>query len=201
MPKQLFDGQGNAVEAFTKEEVEEAAKANPELQTLQTKLVDAEKARDEATKKLSEFDGTDKGQNMANLRKAKETAEAEVLKLKDTVMGEIGGLKKKFDDVELEKTFIAISQGDLELAKKVQIEYESIVKPDDTEEAKRKKMGDAYKLAAGYSASPSIMGRVLGSAGAPAGGGQSNNTKPELVEFGKKFGLTEEDWKKHGRNQ
>jgi hypothetical protein len=173
---------------------------NPAFKETQTKLADAEAKLVEATKQIEQFNGSDKGQNMAALRTAKEAAENAVEELKKGLVTGIEDLRKRLDENELDKALITVAQGDEELAQKVKAEYLRIVKPDDNDEEKRKKMGDAYRLAAGYSPSPSVLGRVLGSGGAPntvaSGGGAA---KPELVEFGRKFGLTEEDFKKYGK--
>lgn len=75
-----------------------------------------------------------------------------------------------------------------------------VTAPRITTSFSRTLMGDAYRLASGYSASPSVLGRVLGSSGAPGGGaGGGTQYKPELVELGAKFGLTPEDFKKYGK--
>jgi hypothetical protein len=137
---------------------------------------------------------------MAALREAKETLEKA---LDEKTQGFVKGLeeiKTRLDGAELDKSFLVVAQGDEDLAAKVKAEYLRIVKNEDTDEEKRKKMGDAYRLASGYSASPSVLNRVLGSAGAPGGGaGAGSKVKPELVEFGRKFGLTQEDFQKYGK--
>jgi TolA-binding protein len=194
------DDSGNEVEAFTQEEVNKLVAENPALKETQTKLTEAEAKLDEAAKKIEEFSGSDKGQNMAALRQAKEAAEAAVEGLKKGLVSGIDDLKKRLDENELDKALITVAQGDDELAQKVKAEYLRIMKPEDNDEEKRKKMGDAYRLASGYSPSPSVLGRVLGSGGAPnVGASGSGAAKPELVEFGRKFGLTEEDFKKYGK--
>lgn len=196
----LFDSTGNAVEAFTQAEVDALVLEHPTLKEAQTKLQTAETAAADLKRQVDEFAGTDKGQNMAALRKKAEDATAEVEKLKTGVISELGTIKKRLDDSELDKALIAVADGDLELSKKIKGEYERIVKPEDTEEERRKKMGDAYRLASGYTASPSALNRVLGSGGAPlAGGGGGGSIKPELVALGRNFGLTAEDFEKFGK--
>lgn len=197
----LFDSTGNAVEAFTQDEVNAMVAEHPTLKEAQTKLTEAQQTAADLKKQVDEFAGTDKGQNMAALRQKAEAAQEKADKLAASVVGELGTIKKRLDDAELDKALIAVADGDVEMSKKIKAEYERIVKPEDTEEERRKKMGDAYKLASGYSASPSVMGRIIGSAGAPLAGGGSAATKPELVEFGRRFGLTEDDFKKFGNNK
>lgn len=196
------DAEGKEFEAFTQDEVNKLVAENPAFKETQTKLAEAETKLAEATKKIEDFSGSDKGQNMAALRTAKEAAEAAVEDLKKGLVSGIDDLKKRLDENELEKALITVAQGDEDLAQKVKAEYLRIMKPEDSDEEKRKKMGDAYKLASGYSPSPSVLGRVLGSGGAPNGGAGGNAAaKPELVAFGQKFGLTEEDFKKYGNKK
>lgn len=197
----LFDSTGNAVEAFTKEEVDAMVAEHPTLKDAQTKLQEAQATAADLKKQVDEFAGTDKGQNMAALRKKAEEAQEKADKLAASVVGELGTIKKRLDDAELDRSLIAVADGDTEMAKKIKAEYERIVKPDDTEDERRKKMGDAFKLASGHTPSPSVMGRIIGSAGAPLAGAGGSATKPELVEFGRRFGLTEDDFKKFGNKQ
>jgi len=198
----LFDGSGNAVEAFTQEEVDKLVLEHPKLKESQDAVATAQTALEAAKKELDEFKGSDKGQNMAALRQAKEAAEAKVNEMTKGLVEQIGGIKKQLDDAQLDKGFIAIAQGDEELAAKVKAEFDGMVKPDDSDEVRREKMGKAYRLASGYTALPSALNRVLGSSGAPQGGaGAGKQHKPELVDFGRRFGLTEEDFKKYGNKQ
>lgn len=191
----LFDGSGNPVEAFTQEEVDGIVAEHPTLKDAQTKLQEAQTAAADLKKQVDEFASTDKGQNMAALRKKAEEAQEKADKLAASVVGELGTIKKRLDDAELDKALISVADGDVELSQKIKVEYERIVKPEDTEEERRKKMGDAYRLASGYTASPSVLNRVLGSGGAPLAGGGSPANNPALVEFGRRFGLTPDDFK------
>lgn len=196
------DDAGNEVEAFTQDEVNKIVAEHPDLKKANDDLASAQAKLAEATKQIEEFNGSDKGQNMAALRTAKEAAEAKVTELTKGFVTGLEDIKKRLDDNELEKALITVAQGDEELAQKVKAEYLRIVKPEDSDEEKRKKMGDAYRLASGFTPSPSVLGRVLGSGGAPnAGASGSGSTKPELVAFGQKFGLTEEDFKKYGKQK
>jgi len=193
----LFDGQGNAVEAFTQEEVDKLVEEHPKLKESQDALTAAQTQLADANKKIEEFTGSDKGQNMAALRAGKEAAEKKVEELTKGLVTGLEDIKKRLDGAELDKSFITIAGGDEELAEKVKAEYNRIVKPDDTDEEKRKKMGDAYRLASGFTAAPSVLSRVLGSGGAPQAGAGTTATKPELIDLGRKFGLTPEDFTKY----
>lgn len=197
--QKLFDGAGNAVEAYTQAEVDELSKNNPAVQELQTKLTTAEATAADLKKQVDEFAGTDKGQNMAALRKKAEDATAEVEKIKTQIVTELPAIKKRLDDADLDRSLLAVAEGDEDLAKKIKVEYERIVKPEDTDEEKRKKMGDAYRLASGYTASPNVLSRVLGSSGAPGGGAGGSTYKPEFVALGRNFGLTPEDFEKFSK--
>jgi len=207
MPKTLYDENGNAVEAYPKEEhetelaakIEEFKKVNPEnvdIIELQDKLKVAEEEKAKLVKDLEGFKETDKGKNMAALRMKAEGAEKKVDELKENIMKELGTLKTAIEGKDLTSTFLQLADGDTEIAKKIEAEYKDIVRPDDAEEVKKQKIRKAYQLAVGVK-SPGILNRILGSAGAPnpnAGAG-IKSWPPELVGLGKKMGLTEEDFK------
>jgi hypothetical protein len=197
----LYDKSGNAVEAFTQEEVNAQIAEHPTVKEAQQKVTEAEAKVADLTKKLEEAAGSDKNQNFAALRDAKDKAEKDLAEMKANLVTGLDAVNKRLNDAELRSTFIQIAGGDEELAKKIQTEYESIVKADDTDEVKREKMGKAYKIAAGLSASPSVFNRVLGSAGAPPSGGGTPTYSPELVNLGARFGLTPEDFAKFGKKK
>src|SRR3954471_2313254 len=124
----LFDGQGKEVEAFTQEEVDKLIAENPEVKKVQEDLTAAQTELSEAKKKIDQYEGSDKGQNMAALRTAKEAAEKKVEELTKGLVIGLEDVKKQLDDSKLDKSFITIAGGDEELAEKVKAEYNRIVK-------------------------------------------------------------------------
>jgi len=205
---ELYDVNGNPIVAFTEEEmdaqketisneaIENYKKEHPEnveVEELQTELADAKK-------ELELFGGTDKGKNVAALRIAKESAEKKIIDLETLIKNEIGGIKTLIGRKELENNIKSLSEGDEELGKKIEFQFNRIVKDTDSDEERKKKLGEAYVLASGGKPS-NILNKVLGSSGAPIkqSGGAAAGFSSELVGLGKKLGITEEDIKKYNK--
>ncbi len=204
----LYLEDGTKVEAYTADEVNEkieevktqiSEEASQKVQELQISLEDTKAQLEQATKDLQEFSGTDKGKNVAALRKSKEELGKKVEQLEGKITSEINTLKQVLDGKELDRNIETLSEGDEELAKKIKHFYDQNIKPEDTEEVKRSKLGDAYKLASGGKKS-NVLDSVIGSGGAGKGNsGGSENFSPDLVALGSKLGLTQKDFETYGR--
>jgi hypothetical protein len=179
---ELFDKDGNAVEgAMLPDEVN-------------AKLTEKDNSITELQKKID--DAASKGTSIVELRKQLDAAKTELDGLKTSVISQLGDFAKQQGDKELDSTVSRIAEGDSELAKKIKDTYEAMVKTDDTDEVKRKKLGDAYKVNV-TSASPDILQSVVGSAGAPpANAGENPGNFPEaVIALGARMGLTRDDFK------
>ena len=206
---ELYREDGTKIEAYTEDEVNErieevktqiSEEASQKVEELQTSLEDTKAKLEQATKDLIEFSGTDKGKNVAALRKSKEELGKKVEELEGKITSEINTLKQVLDGKELDRNIQTLSEGDEELGKKIKYFYDQNIKPEDTDEVKRSKLGDAYKLASGGKKS-NVLDSVIGSGGAGKGSGSggSDNFSPDLVALGNKLGLSADDFKKYGK--
>jgi len=219
MPE-LYNKDGDLVEgALTAEEVAEKIKeaeeaggggddtATEELKTrveeLKTKLEDKEK---EITELANEDDKT---KNLVNLRKKTEELEGEKKSLEDRLTGletklteGLEGVDKKITENSFNEAVKKLAGDDTELTKKIVFHYNSFkgVPKDAGEMATR--LSSSYTLATGSQPKNPLSGGALG------GGGAAPNLRPpigkpseELKEVGKKLGVTDADWAKHGNKQ
>lgn len=180
----LYNEKGEVVEgAMTKEEVT-------------TALTDKETALTTTQKELDEFKATGQGKSIAALREARDAALKDLDAFKTNAASELGKMKTDMESKQLDETFTKISEGDADLAKSIKENYESIVKDTDTPEQRAKKMGDAYRLAVGTSASPEVSRNFFSGAGAPPKMNETTGNWPQpLVELAGRLGLTPEDLK------
>ena len=185
---QLFDSEGNEIEAFTKEEHEEAlkqeiSKKDEELKTINEKLEGL----------------NNKDINFKALREEKEKIENENKELKGKLSEQINGIKSSIEKDKIDNTISVMAAGDEEIAKKIKFHYDRIIKPEDTEEEKKVKLSDALKLALGGTATPNVLNNTMSAAGAGKPVGGKSTFTPDLIDLGNKFGLSEEDIKKYGQ--
>ena len=185
---ELFDSEGNAIEAFTKEEHEEALKQEIDKKDEELKIVN---------EKLEGL--TNKDANFKALREEKEKIEKENKELKGQLSEQIVGIKSSIEKDKIDNTISVMAAGDEEVAKKIKFHYDRIIKPEDTDEEKKAKLGDAFKLALGGDKTPDVLSSTMSAAGAGKIVGNKTSFSPELIELGNKFGLSEEDIKKHGQ--
>ena len=210
MSQTIKDNDGNEIEVFTQEEIEakqqealEAFKAeNPdksaELAELQEKLRETEE-------KLAKAD--DKTTNIGALRKAREDAEKKLTdfdaKLEEkinTVKREvIEGVNKDFyaDNIK------ALSGDDTELQKKIEHEYNTTLKgviPSSKAEISEK-LNKAYILAGGEKDYDALSSSVISSGGVGRLNIKSTSQKlsPEEKAIGANFGLNKADFDKYGK--
>lgn len=171
---ELFDSEGNAVKAFTPEEVEA-----------------------QITAKQAEFDAkkADEDKNFTKLREEKEVAEALAVTREEEKNAIIAdGVNK-----EREKSIDALAEGDKDLKEKIVLHVNRFKEEIKTPEDFQRVLGDAYTLAAGTRV-PDKLNDVISSAGASHNG--KSNTKlpisPEALPVANKLGVTEEDLKTYG---
>ena len=159
-----------------------------------TKLTEKEAAIADLQKQIDEVGP--KGKSIVDLRKQKEAAEAALEAMKTNVISKLSEFSSLQESKELDRTISSIAEGDAELAKKIKDTYTEYVKDNDSEEVKRKKLGDAYRLNA-PTASPDVLQSVLGGGGAPKSGQETTpgNFPESLIAFGAKFGLSRDDFK------
>lgn len=179
----LYDETGKVVEgAMTQEEVN-------------TKITEKDTAIADLQKKID--DGVSKGTSVVELRKQLDAKNKEFDDFKTKVITDLSNNHQQQQDRDLRDTVLRISEGDVDLAKKIEDDYKLMVKDGDTDELKREKLGKAYKLNAG-TVSPDIMSRVIGSAGAPpsnAGDPTVGGFPEALVQMGARLGLSRDDFK------
>jgi len=206
---QLYDAEGNPVEALTTEEVE--------AKTAEAKEEGAAEVEEEYKAQLEEKEeelakAQEKEQNFSKLRaKNKELTEEEEAAEEEAKIT-IEDLQAQIKEAEnkgatmVAQTFrddaVSDYAGDDEELKEAIIEqYGLINKPEGTKAEIRQKVKDAYTMAVGVEegdlldskvSSPSGPGRSVGE----DGGG---DLSPELKDMGKKFGLSDEDFNKFGK--
>lgn len=169
MSEKIINDQGEEVEVFTAEEVQqqvEAAKsAHPDQNEELTKLQEDLKA---AQEELTKLQGKDL--NFANLRLAKEAAERRAEEAKKELEEKLGTFKNEiFEGVNKEHydaTLDQLSGGDAELKKKIEYHYKRIADPVTNKTEIGKKLADAYILATKREEADAMNSAVLASGGA-----------------------------------
>ncbi len=190
----FYNEDGTEVEAFTQEEVDaKVQETNQNIEDLKSQL-------DQANKDLEELKNDDKNKNFENLRKSKKAAEDKVAELEGKINNEIGGLKNMIVAKELDQNIKVLADGDEELAKKIKLHYDEMLKPEDDEKKRNEKLGQAYVLATGGKPNNDVMKDVISGAGGPnKNPGSNKGFSPDLVGLGAKLGLSPEDFKKYGK--
>jgi len=203
---ELFDKEGNVVEAFSAEElqaqkdaaIEEFKQANPdkssELEILQSQLREKE---DELVKLRG------KDTNFENLRKQKNAAEKAAEELRREIDEKIGAVKKEVLDGVMKdhynETIGVLAGNDEELKKKIEFHYNRLQDSAVTKDEVSKKLRDAWVLATKLDDPGALNSSVISS-----GGVSKLNIKntqkftPEEKAIGAKFGLSEKDFETYG---
>jgi hypothetical protein len=215
----LFDTDGNEVEAFTKEEVnqqiEDAKTAGKEevaeeLNTIKTQLDEKDVAIKELEDKIAGSEGA--GGNFRKLREAKDKAEKDrdalqqkILDIDKDVDKKISGVKDEIAQGRINDEIKKHSGGDAEIEKKIRFHYGQFKTDEEKDPVKReenfKQRLEAATLLASGGKPISPLRSVAGTGGgyvppADMGGGKISD---ETKQMGKdKFGLTDEDFKKAG---
>lgn len=211
MSKKIKNEQGEEEEVFSQAELdqhkadalEEHKRANPDRSV----ELDAMKAELESKEAELAAIGS-KDHNFELLRKQKNEIEKRIKDGEERAIAEVNKVRSEMSNTALEAAVQGLAGEDVELAKKVRFHFNETLKSvsvANTEEFK-KKIQQAYLLAAGVQASPSALGgNVYGSGGAGPGAGNARPgarkggaISPEIVAMGKsRFGLTDEDFKKY----
>lgn len=196
---------GQEIEVFTPDELEahktEAVEKfktdHPELANVDQLKTDLQAAQDE----LKVLKEDPKNANFTQAREKIATLEKTIGTLQTDITNNNGKAMEFVLNYEKDKMITKIAAGDQELAKKIKYNFEknlTDVKATTPEEI-AKKLELAYKLSSDNPAPDVLSDIVLGSSGASGNQGAANNINPDLKAFGSKyFGLTDEDWAKHG---
>jgi uncharacterized secreted protein with C-terminal beta-propeller domain len=199
---ELYDEEGNPVEALTAEEVE--AKVQEATEAAKTEVNDQLVEKEAELEKLRS-----KETNFANLRTKTEKQteqESELQKRIAEMEGKIeeakGAGAQVFLDSVKDKSIEGLADGDEVLQAKIEEQYEVLNLPTATEAQINERVRRAYLLAS----EGQVVGNTLrGSMTPPQGSGRSltpqrNDAAPsaDLAEFGRRFGLSDDDWKTHG---
>lgn len=166
----FFDANGNEVEAFTAEEFEskkkealdEYVRNNPdksaEIIKLQSDLA-------EATKKLEEAQGGGNEDQKRRLKEGKDAAETALKEVTEKFTAEIQSLKDTMVSGTKTKIINALSKGDKDLAAKIELKYNSLMKTGDyklDEGGITEAMTAAATLVTGSRPSPSFLDNMSG---------------------------------------
>ncbi len=215
----LFDNDGNPVEAFTTEEVdkkiEDALKTTKEegvktVEEVQEKLKIAEKDKkdlEEKNKKPDDDKGDDdKDKNWAKVREMMKTKDTEIVDLKKDLLEFKEGVSVQFSQKKVEDAIGALAGDNKELVDKIKFHFDSFKidteiekDPAKKEEAFKARIGNAYTLATG--GQPPALGGTDASGKdgfvpPPPAGGKGTQLSPEAEQLGKKkLGITEEEIK------
>lgn len=167
---ELYDKEGEKVEAFTKEELDAKLKEQQ----------DAEAAKQ-----------ADIDKNLVKLRQEKEQAEKDTLAAKEALTVKEQEIVQK----ERDKLIDAISEGNKDLKDKIQHHVKRFESEIKTPEDFQRVLSDAYTLSAGQ-VIPDKLNSVISSAGASGGKSDAPKTPlkdPEAMKVAEKMGLTADE--------
>jgi hypothetical protein len=199
---ELFDEEGNAIEAFTKEEVEaktaEVAKTYEEKVAALSQDLEKEKEKEKnfaaLRAKKDELTEAQK-QEQAKIQVTMEQLEQKISEAQNAGVSKVLELQR-------ESVINDLAGGDAELKIKIEANYKLISKPEGTAEEIAARARDAYLLSMdinhedlfGNSSvnAPSGPGRAVGA-------GTGTPVSQDLQDVGRKFGISDADWKKFGK--
>ena len=209
---ELFDANGNPIEAFTKDEVESKIEetktqlqqeTKDQLEDLTSEINTLKKEKEELLGKKDFL--TDEDKNWANVRNMIKERDSKISTLESQITEITEGVSKKFDAKKLEDTIRSLSDGNTDIESKIRFHFDRIKPSPESEKdpAKRevdftKRIEDAYILATGGKASGGLGGPEISSEGGfvPSLPGKSGQKLSEGgKQVGKKFGLTDDDLK------
>ena len=199
--KTIETADGEKIEVYDASQVEEAIKEKDDgLKEATDAKTELEGNLKEVTEKLEKMDESDK--DFKELRSQKEKLE-DNLKEKDTT---IESLTKEKEDAEgkltqteqkyRKDTYIkSLAGDDADLKKKIEFHLESTVSamPESTPEELQAKLKAAYTQSTGVTDADQLN-NIISSAGGGESGASQGKVSDELKQFGKNFGLTDEDW-------
>jgi type VI protein secretion system component VasK len=220
---ELFDKDGNLVEAYTPDEVnaklddirkEAAEDAKTELQdTMAEKdeqLADLQGKLAAAEADLAGEQNKDK--NLGGQRKIIEGKEKVIEELTKKIADLETNTNSKLDEIgrkEHEKMIITmiddLTDGDQELSAKVKFHFDNFKsidekdkKPEEIQKIIQERIKNAYTLATGGKTTP-LSGPIISSAGGgkPTINESGEKINPEVQDLAHKLGVTDQDLKKH----
>ena len=217
---ELFDKEGNPVEALTPEEVEakldeirEQTKTESQgvIDDLQTKLSDKESELATAQEELTKERSKDKnlaGQRKVIENKAKEieTLKADVDKIKKDYETKFTEIERKGKERMVTNMIDELSGSDKNLRDKVKFYYDTFrpidetnKKPEDIEKEIQERIKNAYTLATGGRASRPLTPEIISSAGGatPVINPSEEKINPEQQDLAHKLGIDDQTLKKH----
>ena len=217
---EYVDKDGNVVEAFTSEEVEEKLDAareetKGEIQTtvddLQTKLTDKETELKTAQEELEREKSKDK--NLAGQRKVIEDKVKEIDGLKIDVEKIKKDYETKFSDIErkgkekmVTNMVDELAGSDKNLGDKIKFFYDTFKpldetnkKPEEIEKEIQERIKNAYTLATGGRAVSPLTPAMISSAGGatPVINPSGEKLNSDQVDLAHKLGIPDSDLKKH----
>lgn len=212
---ELFDAEGNPVEAFTEEEVSEKIEkakeeAKTELETEKTEALDA--LKEEHTKTEEELQGKiveleeemekvgKKDYNWERLRKSKEELETSLKKEREETDKKIEAVRTEIRGSKVDNTIRELVGTDQELFDKVKYHFGLFGGESKDEDEFKKRIDNAYLLATGEKPKSPLFTGVARTGGGkppltPTGEGKITEGGREVA---KKMGITDEELKKRG---
>lgn len=208
---EFIDSEGNAVEGFTKEEVDikiEEAKTGAktevekELSELKTSLETIKTEKEELEKKGGKL--TDEDKNWENVRTMIKERDGKIDGLEKKIQDLTEGVSLKLDEKKVSDIISSLSGGNIDVAEKIKFHFNRI-RPDleaekdpaKKEEDFKKRMEDAYTLATGGKLEGGLGGSAISSGGGfiPPVKGSKEKISEGGKEVGKKMGLSDEEMK------
>lgn len=208
---ELYDSEGNAVEAFSSEEVEEKV-----AEATESVKQEVEEINSEQEQKIAELEETlgkeqEKEKNFAALR-AKKEGDEPVEGQKET-QATIESLQEQIEEaknagvsrvVELQRSsvFKELADGDPDLEEKIAANYELINKPEGTVDEIAERARDAYIMSMEIGHEDLIDGPITppeGPGSPVGGGGGASGVSSEVKDLGRQFGLSDADWDKYNK--
>jgi len=204
---EFFDADGNVVEAFTSDEVEEKIEEAKEERAEEIKAemaVEIEESKERiesledevksATEALEK--GDDKAKNFGNLRRAKEAAEKELEDFKKNTTEKLSALESKMSSKDIDDQSLIMAEGDKSLADKISFYYKGFQgEPKDAKE-RDERFKNALLLANGGE-SNYLPGNIISGAGGtptPAGNAKGKISE-EAKGVARNLGITDEELK------
>jgi chromosome segregation ATPase len=214
---QLYDEDGNPVEALTEEEIEarileEKEKAKEEVSIsieqerveLEEKLKEKEQEAEDLKTALEKEQSKEKnlsGQRQVITKKDKEIDElkTQIGSLQTKMDQEFSDMKSQGRDRMIKNMVTGLSGGNQDIADKIKLFYDSFKGDVATEEEIEERIRNAYLLATGGEKPRSVLNsRIISSAsGSPSIKTNGEKLSSEVVELAKNMGIEEKDLKKH----
>lgn len=147
LSKTITDSEGEDIEVFTAEELEQSKSEG--MESLQKELEEVKTKREELQKQL---DGElDKDKNFSNLRKQKQEAEERAINLESQIDEKVNSAKNEILEAAVKNHYNEqlneLVGEDEELKKKIEYQYNRIKDTASTKEEVSKKLRDSWTLA------------------------------------------------------